>query len=160
MKNSATVSATVKFAYLLLKKLPNMYFPYLKLICIPSPRVGLADLARYKYLFLEWCCPLKLLREILLWVFFRGAEQEQNSLQSLSCVQQMTPRRRWDGICDLDSRLGCSSLLEQSCLSLPDLSCILPNKYFSSLHSSDYALHWIQIKRQNVSLISTVMWDR
>lgn len=91
--------------------------------------------------------------------FFRAVEQEQKSLQSLSCVQQMIPRRCWDGIWDLDSKLGCSSLLE-CCLLLPDLSCILPNKYFSSLHSSDYALHWIQIKRQNVSLISTVMWDR
>lgn len=154
MKNSEG-----KFAYL--KKPPNMYFLYLKLIFIPSPRVGPVGLPRYKYLFLEWCSrnSLKLLRGIFLWMFFRGAEQEQNSLQSLSCVQQMTPRRWWDGICDLDSRLGCSSLLER-CLSLPDLSCILPNKYFSSLHSSDYALHWIQIKRQNVSLISTVMWDR
>lgn len=152
MKNSEG-----KFAYL--EKPPNMYFLYLKLICIPSPRVGLVCLPGYKYLFLEWCCPLKLLWGIFLWMFFRGAEQEQNSLQSLSCVEQMSPRRWWDGICDLDSRLGCSSLLE-CCLSPPDLSCTLPNKYFSSLHSSDYALHWIQIKRQNVSLISTVMWDR
>lgn len=148
-----------KFAYLLLKKPLDIYFPYLKLICIPSPRVGPIGLARRKYPFLERRCPLKLLRRIFLWMFFRGAEQEQNSLQSSSCVQQMTPRRWWDGVCDLDSKLGCSSLLER-CLLLPGLSCILPNKYFSSLHSSDYALHWIQIKRQNVSLISTVMWDR
>lgn len=158
MKKSATVSEG-KFAFLPLKKPPDMYFAYLKLICIPSPCVDLVDSARYKYLFLEWHCPLKLLRGIFLWMLFRGAEQEQNSLQSLSCVQQMTPRRWWDGICDLDSKLGCSSLLER-CLSPPDPSCIPPNKYFSSLHSSDYALHWIQIKRQNVSLISTVMWDR
>lgn len=44
--------------------------------------------------------------------------------------------------------------------SLPEPRCILTNKYFSSLCFSDYASHSIQIKRQNVSLISTVMWDR
>lgn len=153
MTKSTAVSEG-KFAYLLLKKPPNKNFPYLKVICIPSPCVGLLAFTRYKYLFLEWCCPLRLLREIFPWVFFGGTEQEQNS-----CEQQMSPRRWWDGICDLDSKLGCSSLLEH-CLSPPDPSCILPNEYFSSLHSNDYALHWIQIKRQNVSLISTVMWDR
>lgn len=43
--------------------------------------------------------------------------------------------------------------------SLPEPRCILTNKYFSSPCFSDYASHSIQIKRQNVSLISTVMWD-
>lgn len=44
--------------------------------------------------------------------------------------------------------------------SLPEPRCILTNKYFSSPCLSDYTGHSIQIKRQNVSLISTVMWDR
>lgn len=59
----------------------------------------------------------------------------------------------WNG------KLCCSSPLQCRLLP-PDPRCILPNKCFSSLRSSDYTLHWIQIKRQNVSLISTVMWDR
>lgn len=149
MNNSATASEG-KFAYLLLKKPPNMYFPILMRRSCWLSQIQIP---------IAWYLPFEAPEgDHPVGVLQRG-RAEQNSLQSLSCVQQMTPRRWWDGICDLDSKLGCSSLLE-CCLSLPDPSCILPNKYFSSLHSSDYALHWIQIKRQNVSLISTVMWDR
>lgn len=150
MKNSEG-----KFAYL--EKPPNMYFLYLKLICIPSPRVGLVA-----YPDTNTCS----LSDAAHWSSCGGFSCEcfsEGQSRSRTLSKACPAWSRWaqgdDGICDLDSRLGCSSLLE-CCLSPPDLSCTLPNKYFSSLHSSDYALHWIQIKRQNVSLISTVMWDR
>ena len=91
--------------------------------------------------------------------FVRGAEWQRRLLQSLSCAQQMIPRRWRDEVCEQAWKLCCGSPLRHW-LSLPDPRCILPNKCFSSLRSSDYTLHWIQIKRQNVSLISTVMWDR
>lgn len=59
----------------------------------------------------------------------------------------------------LSKELGCN-FPSLNWHSLPEPRCILTNKYFSSLCFSDYAGHSIQIKRQNISLISTVMWDR
>lgn len=153
MKSSATVRVNLPNYFG--KKNPKHVFSILEADLYPISMCSCCWLGQTE-IPVPW---VMLLRGIFLWVFFGGAEQEQNSLQSLSCVQHMTLRRWWDGIRGLDSKLGWSSLLER-CLLLPDPSCVLPNKYFSSLHSSDYALHWIQIKRQNVSLISTVMWDR
>lgn len=152
------LSVKVDLLIYFLKK-THIFFLIWGWLCIPPPCEGLVDLAESEYLFHEWCCQFKLLRGIFLRAVSRGAEWQQGLLQSLSRAQHMIPRRWWDEVCEWDWKLGSSSPL-QHWLLLPDPRCILPNKCFSSLRSSDYTLHWIQIKRQNVSLISTVMWDR
>lgn len=84
---------------------------------------------------------------------------EGQSLRSLPQLGMTTWGALEDPENGLSEKLGCN-FPSLNWHSLPEPRCILTNKYFSYLCFSDYAGHSIQIKRQNISLICTVMWDR